>query len=339
MRNCTENASGKSMNGSNERKKFARTRFGSCQCVSGTFPVVTGAYPNEADPNEAAIVQASTPGPADALGDDARALYNAIPADGTTRANRTIREALGWENEETADRYFSARDRLEDAGLVVRGRGRGGTIRRAQAKVPPAAAVDDGRSGDGDAPEEVIEVVANSIRRELDLYDPLYKVINSEWARDHRSDPIAVEITAQQGRRATGIWARPDIVSIEIRAFDYVPGKFVEVTTFEVKPSDAISVQAVYEALAHRRAATHSYVLVHVPAEQRDDLEAAVYEVCDVARGHGIGVIIVESPDDYETWEEREVAVRVEPDPDQLDAFIGRQLSEEAQRKIRVQLR
>ena len=128
-------------------------------------------------------------------------------------------------------------------------------------------------------------------------------------------------------------------MSVEIRAFDHVAGKFMEVRTFEVKPSDGINVQAVYEALAHRRAATHSYVLLHVPTDKRGDLEAAVAELCEVARGHGNGVITVENPEDYDTWEERKVAVREEPDPEYLDAFLGSQLSDTAQRKIRLALR
>jgi FAD/FMN-containing dehydrogenase len=126
---------------------------------------------------------------------------------------------------------------------------------------------------------------------------------------------------------------------VEVRAFAYVPGKYLEVTTFEVKPSDAITVQAVYEALAHRRAATRSYVLLDVPADRREASESAVAELCEVARAHGIGVVTAEDPANYETWEEREVAVRVEPDPEQLDAFIGRQLSDRARGEIGLALR
>ena len=62
-------------------------------------------------------------GPADHLGEDAAALYSKIPEDGTAASDQSVRVALGWESEETGDRYFSTRDLLEDAGLVVRGRG------------------------------------------------------------------------------------------------------------------------------------------------------------------------------------------------------------------------
>lgn len=265
------------------------------------------------------------------LGDDERALYKVVPEDGSTISNPALRHAVGWRGDEDTDRYFLARDRLEDAGLIARGRGRGGTVRRVSQDV--SVAPEEG--GLADTPEEVAE----SLRRELDLYAPLHRVVAAEWAKDHRANPLSVEITALQGRRATGIWARPDIVTVEVKTFAYVPGKYLEVVTFEVKPSDAISVQAVYEALAHRRAATHSYVLLHVPADRQSELQSGVAEVAEVARAHGIGVVTVEDPSDYETWDERETALRVEPDPDALDVFIGKQLSEHARRRVSLALR
>ncbi|HST68174.1 MAG TPA: hypothetical protein VLI94_00780 [Solirubrobacterales bacterium] len=270
--------------------------------------------------------------PLGGLGSECVALYEVIPADGSAISNKAAREALGWESEP----YFSVRDRLEDAGFILRGRGRGGTVRRIPEKAPA-------EPGDAEVEaatvDEAADALADSFRREHDLYDPMREVIESKWARDRRATPIAVEVTAHGGSRPTGIWARPDITSVEVRVFAHVPGKHLEVVTFEVKPSDAITVQAVYEALAHRRAATRSYVLLHVPADQRQDLESAVTELSEVARAHGIGVITAEDPADYETWEEREVADRVEPDPERLDRFIGRQMSETSRTAIGIQLR
>jgi hypothetical protein len=296
----------------------------------------TGEAAAEAGTRYEGAVEAAEIEPVDRLEGDARALYAALPADGGTISNPALRDQLRWHGDENSERYFLARDQLEDVGLIVRGRGRGGTIRRT--RIPelehPVADRDLEES-----PEDVADAVADALRREYDLYEPLRRVIAAEWARDRRQKPICVEVTAHQGRRATGIWARPDIVSVEVRAFAYVPGKYLEVTTFEVKPSDAITVQAVYEALAHRRAATRSYVLLDVPADRREASESAVAELCEVARAHGIGVVTAEDPANYETWEEREVAVRVEPDPEQLDAFIGRQLSDRARGEIGLALR
>jgi hypothetical protein len=95
----------------------------------------------------------------------------------------------------------------------------------------------------------------------------------------------------------------------------------------------------VFEALAHRRRATRSYVLLHVPAVNAAELESAVAEVAEVARSHGIGVVIAEDPADYQTWNEREEAPRVEPNPELLNGFIATQLSEQTRDEIAVRLR
>ncbi len=182
--------------------------------------------------------------------------------------------------------------------------------------------------------------VEAALQSELSLYQPMREVIGGDWAKDHRAEPLAVEITALQGRRATGgIWSRPDIVSVEVRTFEYVPGKHLEIWTFEVKAANAISVQAVYEALAHRRAASRSYVIFHVPAEQASSLEEIVVAVAELARDHGIGVVTAEDPADYGTWVERVEARRIEPDPERLNEFISTQLSSRTKRRIAQRLR
>src|SRR5262245_61031341 len=95
---------------------------------SGSVLSVEGQPPTHG--SEDTDAAAPAPGPADNLGEDAKALYERIPVDGTAVSNKAVRVALGWESEPTAERYFSVRDRLEDGGLVIRGRGRGGTVRR-----------------------------------------------------------------------------------------------------------------------------------------------------------------------------------------------------------------
>lgn len=267
---------------------------------------------------------------------DYQALFTAIPADGTAISNLTLNKRLAWDS----DRYFHARDALVDMGLVVRGRGRGGAVRRVPGESvveerTVAVVVDAG--ADAHATAATVEAV---VKNELVLYEPMRQVIATGWAKDHRRDPLAVEITALQGRRATGgMWSRPDIVSVEVRTFAYVPGKYLEVVTFEIKAANAINVQAVYEALAHRRSATHSYVLLHVPAEQAVQLEEAIADVAEAARTQGIGVITAADPADYETWEDREDARRVEPDPERLNSFVATQLSDTTRDLISRRLR
>lgn len=267
---------------------------------------------------------------------DHQAMFAALPADGATISNPNLQRRLDWDS----DRYFRARDALVDMGLVARGRGRGGVVRRLApetvAKERTVAVVIDA-GADALATAATVEA---AIKNELALYEPMRRVIEQDWAKDHRREPLAVEITALQGRRATGgIWSRPDIVSVEVRTFAYVPGKYLEIATFEVKAANAINIQAVCEALAHRRAATHSYVLLHVPADHTDSLEDDVADVAEAARTHGIGVVTAADPANYDTWEEREEARRIEPDPERLNNFVATQLSDTARDLISRRLR
>lgn len=250
-----------------------------------------------------------------------------MPQDGSTVSNTVVQRKLGWKD----DQYWRARDALVDQGLILRGRGRGGTIKRIKESEPTeviAIAVKEGESLS-------VQAVEDAIQREDLLYDPMLSVIDGDWAQDRRSSPVGVEITARQGRRATGgTWSRPDLLMIKIKTYEIVPGKYLEVTTFEVEPVGAIDVQAVYEALAHRRSATHSYVLLHVPPERESELSERIKDLGIVARSHGIGVVVAGKPDDYSTWEEVEEAQRVEPDPERFDRFVATQVSEKLRRKV-----
>lgn len=126
---------------------------------------------------------------------------------------------------------------------------------------------------------------------------------------------------------------------MEVRTFAYVPGKHLELATFEIKLAAALNVQAVFEALAHRRSATRSYVLGHIPAAEAVAMEEVVSDIAEVARSHGIGLITAGDPADYETWDERVEARRVEPDPERLDTFIATQLTERTRNLISRRLR
>lgn len=255
-------------------------------------------------------------------------LLDLVPIDGGTIGNTTLMRSLGWDEE----RYWRVRGSLIAEGTIERQRGRGGSVRRVIEKTP---VLDEPVS-----PEVVAEAAAEAYYREIALYEPLRETIARDWAKDRLASPIAVEITAQQGRRQTGgRWSRPDIVAVEVKTYLHVPGKHLTVTTFEIKTSDSIDVSAVYEALAHLRGATHAYVVLHVPEDRTEILAPLVDEVCRVARPHGVGVITLGDPLRYSTWEEREEAARCEPDPERLELFIASQLSRTTGEEIARQLR
>jgi hypothetical protein len=255
---------------------------------------------------------------------DRARLLEHVPSDGSAVGNTALIRALGW----SEHRYWYARDCLLEEGTVARARGRGGAVRR----VLP----EEGAASETTDPAELVSgpTFANE-REEKKLYCPIKKTLENFWVKERKIEPLAVEITAAQGRRATGgRWTRPDLVIAAVRTYRYLPGKYIEVVTFEVKPFDAIDVTAVYEALAHLRSATHAYVVLHVPDDQYESVQLTIEEICHVARAHGVGVIVMGDPAKWDTWEEKEAARRVEPDPQRLDEFIAIQLPQTAHDEI-----
>jgi hypothetical protein len=254
---------------------------------------------------------------------DRARLLSLVPADGSAIGNIALMRSLKW----SEHRYWYARDSLLEEGTIARAKGRGGAVRRVSLEEGPAAEAADEATLVG---ERTLAYV-----HEAELYPPIQHTLETSWAKERQIEPLAVEITASQGSKATGgRWTRPDLVSAAVRTYRYLPGKYMEVVTFEVKPKDTINVTAVYEALAHLRSATHAYVMFHVPDDQEESVKLTIDEACRVGRHHGVGVIVMGDPADFDTWEEREEARRVEPDPQRLDEFIAAQLSQAAHDRI-----
>jgi len=244
---------------------------------------------------------------------------------GGSAGNTTLRRNLEWE-----DRiYWPIRDRLVDQGRLELGKGKGGSVRLvrpSEQDVETTAAESQPLSQDQPRPYPIAD--APGVTKEDALYEPIASVLRDAWAKDKRYKEFLVETTARQGSRFTkGKWTRPDLVVASMTTLLYVPGKLFDVTTFEVKPLDRIEVTAVYEALAHRRASTRSYVWMHIPDESREAVNDSLSAVVTEAKRYGIGVIIGSKPEDYDSWEEMVEALRVEPDPQILNEFIAVQFS------------
>jgi len=254
-----------------------------------------------------------------------------VPTDGAV-GNGKLRAqlcVLGW-NESL---YWSVRNHLIQQGLLISGRGKGGSVRLVvQNSVQPASSAPQVPTVSIPPDEPYIA--------EKDLYEPMSEVIRSDWAKDHGLDDVIVEVTAAQGSKATGgRWTRPDISAASLRTFPYVPGRHFDVVTFEVKPQDQVTVSAVYEALAHLRAATRAYALVHVPHALKVQLATTLDDVTAEAKQQGVGLIVAEKPDDYDTWDEQVEPVRREPDPVRLNDFLAQQVTQSFRERVMKWLR
>ena len=223
-----------------------------------------------------------------------------VRENGGMMGNVTLRAELEW----SEDRYWIVRNRLLDAGYLEKGRGKGGSVRLAQTNEA--------------------ELTPQPGPKEADLYEPLKRALEDYWVKDQKlGRQTLVEVTASAGRKNTGgKWSRPDLVVASLTAFKFLPHRHFEIVTFEVKTT-TVDVTAIYEALAHHRAATRSYVLAHIPEPTTKELD----KIEEEARRHEIGFIVVEDPGNYSTWETRVDATYREPSPHELDAFIATQFS------------
>lgn len=255
---------------------------------------------------------------------DANALLNVLHLPDPPPGHTSLQNHLGWQ----PTTYRDAKDELVKLRLAVVGHG--GSLKRVQPPedwVAPVART----SGHG----EPWDFVPASTKESL-LYIPLVSTLKESWKTDQNPQlPMAVHNTAHAGSRNTGgKWSRPDAVAVWVRQFKYVPGNFLEVSTFEVKPFNNIDVLAVYEAVAHRRAATHAYVALHIPAHLSKALHDRVKAVRSVAASHGVGLIRFADPHDFDTWKVVLDAERFEPDPSKLDRFISQQLPKKTKMAI-----
>jgi hypothetical protein len=245
----------------------------------------------------------------------------AVPKTGSI-GNITLLQTLKWADSV----YWIERNRLIEASRLQAGRGRGGSVRRV---------VEQSAQADAAPPTPTVSNVS-----ELDLYSPILTILLRDWAQDYRYGEFHAEITAHQGRKDTGgKWTRPDITLATYDSYQFVPGKHFDVITFEVKTFDGLDVTAVYEALAHRRVAHYSFLLVHVPVHSREALESALEDLTYQADDHGVGMVVFADPNDYKTWEFLVEADRNEPDPRDLNDFLDTQITESFKEKIRRWLR
>ena len=157
-------------------------------------------------------------------------------------------------------------------------------------------------------------------------YKPIMRELELNWAEQpgreyhQRQRFLRVLDTHHQGATA-GRWRRPDITLLGGKVLRYLPGKFLDVVTFEVKWG-GMPIEGLYEALAHRRRANFAYVVCVWPEDWRPPSPTEQATMVAEATRQGIGVILARQEDDYQRWEELVEPVRHEPDPQHLHDFL-----------------
>ena len=248
----------------------------------------------------------------DDLGEDPETLLRQvcalIPCDGRT-TRKTISDALESIAYEVVARCV---DRLRDADLV--GTSQGGGVWR---KHTPYAS-------------------------ESASYADIRAEIRTRWAQESPHNYIDGDrfcaVLATNGLKR-GRWNAPDVTLIGGKTLRFLPGKFLDIVTFEVKPK--LDITGLYEALSHRTHATHAYLICYNGKEPwKNEPDAAeVGRITREAVRTGVGFILARQPDDHGTWEEIVPGTRWSPDPETMHDFILDMNKIERHRKALRQLR
>ena len=227
---------------------------------------------------------------------------------GKIRLGRELREQ-GWDDLT----YQSLRNRLIDEGTLKTLQGGGLRV-----------STDEVNEGTSAASAES-EPLGRVERR---LYEAVLAVIKGPWAKSTGLIDNRAWISAEQ--HVKGKPTSPDVILLAKRDFPYYPGHRTvwDIVTFEVKLHDRYDFGAVCEALAHRRSATRTCVLLELPSyvdgkEQNDrSLGALVSE----ATRHGVGFIVAPNPSKHAGWHQLVEAERCEPDPEDVNSFLDQEL-------------
>ncbi len=264
-------------------------------------------------------------------------LLSLVPESGESRVNVSLREELRAKIKDLGDQltdedYWVLRDSLIDEGLLVQGRGRGGSVHRVGVVAPEVAAAETVATAQV-PPEAAAEAIL--VKKEASLYEPFHLAIVNGYTKENRIKRFISEVTAQQGRRTTGgKWTRPDVTVVAVRTYQFTPGKRIEVITFEVKPDLGSALEGVYEALAHSAFAHRSYLAVDIREfpEGADIPDERIVQECT---RHGIGYITFTDAADYDTYDMVCSAKLNEPDPYDVDNFVRTQIGPQKQDELR----
>lgn len=254
----------------------------------------------------------------DPSADEARLLC-LVPEGGSAIGNNRLRAELGWD----VAHYFEVRTRLLQKKALATRRGRGGSVYR----VGPTVVVKGG--------EDRADAQVRQYGRESELYAPVSKALEEGWSNALSHHDYLVQVTAGAGKKGTGgMWTRPDITVVVVESYAYVPGKYLDVITYEVKPAGSWNVAGVFEAASHSRFATQTFLLMHAPDGKESMPEEELERVQRECARFEIGLGLFRDPGSYETYDFLVDPERRHPDPAEMNRFISQQLSDANRRLI-----
>jgi hypothetical protein len=223
------------------------------------------------------------------------------------QAKKRLRENFGVEV------YWEVRNALIEDGRLERGRGKGGSVLLVDGAVKSPKAK------------------RQRNLKEAQLYEAFHETIRQDWVEVYDITDYVSEVSAHKGRKVTGgKWTRPDVTLVSVGNYPFIPGKSVEVITFEIKPADVYGVEGVYETASHSAFANKSYLALHTPKNQTDT-EDFLERLEKEAVRFGVGLITFEEPAKWDTFEVVVEAQHKIPAPRDANEFLSRLKTEAKQ--------
>lgn len=136
---------------------------------------------------------------------------------------------------------------------------------------------------------------------------------------------LVVQNTARGGV-ATGRWTRPDLCAACISRYHYTPLAHLDLYSFELKMPSGCNMLAVHEALAHSATAHFPYLCIFLPEQAKE--RAQLPSMLEQSQRHGVGVIVITDPKNFDTYRLALVARRHAPSPAKIDGFIDDRFDE-----------
>jgi hypothetical protein len=216
-----------------------------------------------------------------------------------------------------------AKFELRDAGLVEIKASFGGPF---------------GRTTSAPKPGVANTVLASS---EAELYEPFKNWVYEEFTPTDfvkGRDLFEVIVSGNRRPKDTKVWEIPDIISVSLKKYRYVPEMEFKTISFELKPQgSAFGTYGIFEAISHSKFGSQTYYCFEWPNE-KDFYDHKDYQrIEQEAKTHGIGLIQVWFTDQDKTFLTGQVILEAKEtsyDPATLSSFIERFFPEEVKNRL-----
>jgi len=257
------------------------------------------------------------------LSEDAEKLLETLPPSGRI-TNQTAKNLTGWDPE----RLKKAKFELRGKGLVEIKASFGGPF---------------GRTSLAPKVETTYKILASN---ERELYEPF-----KEWAKEEFSptdfvkgrDLFEVVISGDRRPKELGKWEVPDLISVSLKKYKFIPELDFQTISFELKPkATAFNVMGIFEAISHSKFGSKSYFCFEFPKDE-DYLDNGDYQrIEQEAKTHGIGLIQIWFKDKEKKFLDGKIILEAKElgyEPNTLSLFIDKFFPDSIKHRLTTMIR